>query len=31
MDYSGFYVVNRETKDGYLVSMNGGHGRVDWR
>jgi TolB protein len=31
MDFSGFYVVNRETKEGYLISMNGGHGIVDWR
>jgi Tol biopolymer transport system component len=31
MGFSGFYVVNRETKDGYLISMNGGHGLVDWR
>jgi Tol biopolymer transport system component len=31
MDLSGIYVVNRETKEGYLVSMNGGHGALDWR
>jgi len=28
---SGFYVVNRETKEGNLVSINGGHGALDWR
>ncbi len=30
MDFSGMYVVNRETKEGYLISMNGGHGALDW-
>jgi Tol biopolymer transport system component len=30
MDFSGIYVVNRETKEGYLVSMDGGHGALDW-
>jgi Tol biopolymer transport system component len=31
MDLSGFYVVNRETKEGNLISINGGHGALDWR
>lgn len=31
MDLSGLYVVNRETKEGNLISLNGGHGIVDWR
>jgi Tol biopolymer transport system component len=30
MDFTGMYVVNRQTKEGYLVSMNGGHGALDW-
>ena len=30
MDYGGIYVVNRGTKEGYLISPNGGHGALDW-
>ncbi len=30
MDFSGIYVVERQSKTGYLVSMNGGHGALDW-
>ncbi len=30
MDFSGMYVVERQSKTGYLISMNGGHGSLDW-
>jgi Tol biopolymer transport system component len=30
MDFTGMYVVNRQSKEGYLISMNGGHGALDW-